>query len=77
MAAERHAALRIFLWIAQLMDGQNALATSKTAISEALDLHRNTVTQAIAYLKEKKVMAILKQARLTYMFLIMRLFGKI
>jgi predicted urease superfamily metal-dependent hydrolase len=60
MAAERPAALRIFLWIAQLMDDKNALATSQTAISEALNLHRNTVTQAIAYLKEKKVMAILK-----------------
>jgi predicted urease superfamily metal-dependent hydrolase len=43
-----------------LMDDQNALATSQTAICEALDLHRNTVTQAIAYLKEKKVMAVLK-----------------
>lgn len=60
MAAERPAALRIFLWIIRLMDDQNALATSQTAICEALDLHRNTVTQAIAYLKGKKVIAVLK-----------------
>lgn len=60
MAAERPAALRIFLWIAELMDERNALATSQMAICEALDLHRNTVTQAIAYLKKHKVMAIFK-----------------
>lgn len=60
IASERPAALRILFWITKLMDDKNALATSQSAICEALDMHRNTVTQAVNYLKENKVIAVLK-----------------
>lgn len=60
IAAERPAALRILFWITKLMDEKNALATSQSAICEALSMHRNTVTQAVNYLKENRVLAVLK-----------------
>lgn len=60
IASERPAALRILFWITKLMDDKNALATSQSAICEALGLHRNTVTQAVNYLKDKKVIQVLK-----------------
>ena len=60
ITTERPAAMRIIFWITRLMDEQNALVTSQPAMCEALNLHRNTVMQAINYLKAKKVLAVLK-----------------
>ena len=60
MITERPAAANIFFWICELMDEQNALVTSNSAICEALDLHRNTVSNSIAYLKKVKVLKLFK-----------------
>ena len=60
VVAERPAAMRVILWIARLMDDTNALVTSQPAICQALALHRNTVSQAVAYLRKMKVLMIYK-----------------
>ena len=57
---ERPAAMRIIFWLIRLMDDQNAVITSQPAMCEALNLHRNTVMQAIKYLKSMKVLDVLK-----------------
>lgn len=57
---ERPAAMRIIFWLIRLMDDQNALITSQPAMCEALNLHRNTVMQAIRYLKTMKVLNVIK-----------------
>ncbi len=57
---ERPAAMRIIFWLVGLMDDQNGVVTSQSAMCQALDMHRNTVTQAIAYLKTKQIIAIFK-----------------
>lgn len=57
---ERPAAMRIIFWLIRLMDDQNAVITSQPAMCEALNLHRNTVMQAIKYLKTMKVLNVLK-----------------
>ena len=57
---ERPAAMRIVFWLIRLMDDQNAVITSQPAMCEALKLHRNTVMQAIKYLKSLKVLDVLK-----------------
>ena len=50
----------IFLWIVKHMDNSNALVASQQAICEALDIHRNTVTNAVNYLKEVKALQVQK-----------------
>jgi DNA-binding transcriptional ArsR family regulator len=60
MSAENPTALRILLWLIRLMDDRNAVVTSQVAISEALKLHRNTVSNAVSYLKANKAIAVLK-----------------
>lgn len=60
MSAENPTALRILLWLIRLMDDRNAVVTSQVAISEALKLHRNTVSNAVSYLKSKKALAVFK-----------------
>lgn len=60
MSAENPTALRILLWLIRLMDDRNAVVTSQVAISEVLKLHRNTVSNAVSYLKAKKALAVLK-----------------
>jgi DNA-binding transcriptional ArsR family regulator len=60
MIGENPTALRILLWLVKYMDGFGAVVTSQTAICEALSIHRNTVSKSIAYLKEKKALAVLK-----------------
>lgn len=60
MSAENPTALRVLLWLIRMMDDRNAIVTSQVAISEVLSLHRNTVSNAITYLKTKKAIAVFK-----------------
>lgn len=50
----------ILLWIVKHMDKNNALVVSQTAICDALDIHRNTVTNAVNFLKESKALDVFK-----------------
>lgn len=50
----------ILLWIVKHMDKSNALVVSQTAICDALDIHRNTVTNAVNFLKENKALDVFK-----------------
>ena len=60
MIGENPTALRILLWLITHMEGFGSLIASQTAICEALSIHRNTVSKAINYLKDKKAIAVLK-----------------
>jgi DNA-binding transcriptional ArsR family regulator len=57
---ENPTALRILLWLVKYMDNRGALVTSQVAICDALSIHRNTVSNAVSYLKSKKAIAVLK-----------------
>lgn len=57
---ENSTAGTILLWIVKHMDHNNALVASQQAICEALDIHRNTVTNAVNYLKKVQALDVLK-----------------
>jgi hypothetical protein len=60
MNQENKTALNIFLWIAKNMDDKNALVVSQEALSNVLGVTTRTIQYAIAYLKEKKALEVLK-----------------
>jgi hypothetical protein len=53
-------AMKLFLWLIKHMDKRNAIVVSQDALSEALNLSRMTIHRAVAVLKEKKILAVLK-----------------
>jgi Helix-turn-helix domain len=60
IANENPTSIKIFLFILKHMDERNALVISQNALAESLNLHRNTIGNSIAYLKEKKALDVLK-----------------
>jgi Mn-dependent DtxR family transcriptional regulator len=60
MINENPTALKILLWLITHMEGFGSLVASQTAICEALNIHRNTLSNAINYLKDKKAISVLK-----------------
>lgn len=60
MNQENKTALNLFLWIAKNMDDKNALVVSQEALSKVLGVTTRTVQYAVAYLKDKKALDILK-----------------
>lgn len=60
IANENPTSVKIFLFLIKNMDDRNALVISQNALAEALNLHRNTIGNSVAYLKEKKALEILK-----------------
>jgi biotin operon repressor len=60
MNKENKTALNVFLWIAKNMDDKNALVVSQEALSNALGVTTRTIQYAIAYLKDKKALEIIK-----------------
>lgn len=69
MTKENPTALTIFLWVIKFMDDRNALVVSQQTIADALGLHRNTVSLAVKYLKEKKALTVLRSSN-THIFAI-------
>jgi biotin operon repressor len=57
---EHPKALEIFWWITKRMDNNNALVVSQQSLAEALKVSRMTIHRAVEYLKENKVLDILK-----------------
>jgi DNA-binding transcriptional regulator YhcF (GntR family) len=57
--------LRIFWWILKRMDESNALVVSQQTIADALNIHKNTVYLATKYLKEHKILTVLKSGGTT------------
>lgn len=53
-------ALKVLTWLLKHMDKRNALVISQNSLSDALNLSRSTVHRAITYLREKKVITMLK-----------------
>jgi DNA-binding transcriptional regulator YhcF (GntR family) len=58
--AENASAMKLFIWLYSHMDDRNALVVSQEAAAEALSVHRTTIHRAVEYLKEKKILAVLK-----------------
>jgi DNA-binding transcriptional regulator YhcF (GntR family) len=50
----------ILMWIIRHMGRNNSLVVSQTALCEQLGVHRNTVTNAVRYLKEVKALTVYK-----------------
>jgi hypothetical protein len=60
IANEHPTAIKVFLFLIKNMDEKNALVISQNALSESLNLHRNTIGNSISYLKEKKALDVFK-----------------
>jgi hypothetical protein len=60
MTSENATAVKVFTWLLKHMDKKNALVVSQQALSEALCLSRQTIYNAVKYLKEKKAVAVLR-----------------
>lgn len=54
-------ALKVFLFLSQNMDANNALCVSMKELEEALELSQSTLSAAIKYLEENKWLCIRKQ----------------
>lgn len=57
-------ALKVFTWLIELADRRNAVVVSYSSLSRALNLHERTIRNAIAYLKEKNCIAVLKSGNM-------------
>jgi hypothetical protein len=53
-------ALEVFWWIIKRMDKNNALVVSQQALADALKVSRQTIFTSVNYLKNEKVLAVLK-----------------
>ena len=60
MAGENYTAYKIFQFLCKNMDGGNALVISMNALSEIMDISRQTISKSIKYLKENGWICVLK-----------------
>ena len=58
--ARNAAAMRIFLFLTQYMDGLNAVVASYKTMEEALDLSKPTITRGIKYLTDNHFIYVMK-----------------
>lgn len=58
--AENPTAMKMFWWLISHMDKRNAIVVSQATLAEALNCTERTIRNAIADLKDKKVLTILK-----------------
>lgn len=58
--SDNPAAMKLFLWLIKHMDKRNAIVVSQDALSEALKVSRMTIYRAVAVLKERKILAVIK-----------------
>ena len=54
LGSEKPSALKVFMFISQNMDANNALCVSMKALGEALGLSRTTLSRTVKYLKENE-----------------------
>ncbi len=64
LADEAPNALKVFTWIAELADNRNALVASYEAMSRELGIGVRTTYRAVAYLKEKQIIKVLKSGNM-------------
>ena len=57
-------ALKVFTWLIELADRRNAVVVSYLSLSKGLNLHERTIRNAIAYLKEKNFLMVLKSGNM-------------
>jgi DNA-binding transcriptional regulator YhcF (GntR family) len=60
MTRENSKALEVFWWVLKRMDEKNALVVSQQALADALKVSRMTIHRASEYLKNEKILTILK-----------------
>jgi phosphopantetheine adenylyltransferase len=58
--ANNSGAMKLFLWLITHMDDKNAIVVSQEALSKALNVSRMTINRSVNYLKEEKILTILK-----------------
>jgi DNA-binding transcriptional ArsR family regulator len=76
MISEYPTALRVFTWLAEIIDKRNGVVVSYPAMSVALKLHKRTLMRAVAYLVDKKVVKILKSGNTNVYYLNDRIIWK-
>jgi len=62
-------ALKVFTWLIEKADKRNALVASYTTMSKGLGLHERTIRNSIGYLKEKKLITVLKSGNMNVYYL--------
>jgi fatty acid/phospholipid biosynthesis enzyme len=60
MTGENKTAVQVFTWILKHMDKRNALVVSQVALAEVFSITERSIRYAIAFLKQKKALAVLK-----------------
>jgi fatty acid/phospholipid biosynthesis enzyme len=60
MTGENKTAVQVFTWILKHMDKRNALVVSQVALAEVFGITERSIRYAIAFLKQKKALAVLK-----------------
>ncbi len=60
MLQENRTAGNLFIWLLKHMDHRNALVVSQLALAQAFGVTDRSIRTAVAYLKEKKAVTILK-----------------
>lgn len=56
----RPVAAEIFMFLSQYMDQKNALVCSSTILEEVTGKSRSTISRAVAYLKDKQYLTVMK-----------------
>lgn len=60
MTRENPKALEVFWWVLERMDNDNAIVISQQALADSLKVSRMTIHRATEYLKNEKILTILK-----------------
>lgn len=57
-------ALKVFTWLIEVADKRNAVVVSYSAMSKGLALAERTIRNAIAYLRDKQLLTVLKSGNM-------------
>jgi hypothetical protein len=60
MTGENKTAVQVFTWILKHMDKRNALVVSQVALAEVFGITERSIRYAIAFLKQRKALTVLK-----------------
>jgi hypothetical protein len=64
MLDENPSALKLFIWLIEKADKRNAILVSFSAIAKGMGMHTRTAQYAIAYLRSKKYITVLKSGNM-------------